>query len=52
MALICAERKTHGDLAMVQAAPAGRLQRKPGLYFGELRVGYLVDMVAVKQGFP
>ena len=51
--LICAEHKTHSSLAMVQAAPAGRSQRKPaGLYFGERHVGYLVDMVALKQAFP
>jgi hypothetical protein len=52
MVLICAEHKTHSCLDMVQAAPAGHSQRKPGLYFGELQVGYLVDMVALKQAFP
>jgi len=52
MALICAEHKTHSGLAMVQAAPAGRWQRKPGLCFGKHHVGYLVDMVALKQAFP
>jgi hypothetical protein len=52
MALIYAEHKTHGGLVMVQATPAGRSHRKPGLYFGELHVGYLVDMVALKQAFP
>lgn len=52
MAFICAERKTHRGLAMVQAAPAGRSQRKPGLYFEERHVGYLVDRVALKQPCP
>ena len=52
MAFICAERKTHRGLAMVQAAPAGRSQQKPGLYFEECHVGYLVDRGALKAVCP